>query len=103
MKIPKSFKCAGFTITVELIDKLESGNYGEFCDATNTISLAKIVPVKDRGDITVTEQQLYNTFAHEVVHVWQFYYNNEYSEAEAQVFANFICEYFNTKENKLCD
>ena len=46
MNIPESFHCAGFNIKVEIVDKLPSNNYGEYCDATNTISIGKKVDVE---------------------------------------------------------
>lgn len=95
--IPKHFECAGFTIKIEIVDKLKSNNYGQFCDATNTIKIAKTVEIEDEGTVELTEEQRFNTFFHELVHVFQFYYDNEYCEAQAQVFANFLCEYEKTK------
>lgn len=99
--IPEKFECAGFVINVKLVDKLHNNEYGLYCDATNTISIAKTVDVDDIGKVELTEQQILNTFMHELVHVWQFYFNNRYDEAQAQVFANFMCEYIKTKENQL--
>lgn len=99
--IPEKFQCAGFTIQVKLVDKLTDNAYGNYCDATNTISIAKTVDVTDIGKVELTDQQMLNTFMHELVHVWQFYFNNNYDEAQAQVFANFMCEYVKTKENQL--
>ena len=98
--IPKQFNCAGFTIKVEIEDHLNGNNYGYFCDATNTIKLARTVDVEGAeniGKVTLTEQQIQNTFYHEVMHVWQFYFNNQYDEAQAQVFANFMSEFIRTK------
>lgn len=99
MNIPEKFECAGFVINIKIVDKLSNNEYGLYCDATNTITIAKTVDVPDIGIVNLTEQQLFNTFAHELIHVWQFYYNNEYSESQAQVFANFICEFFKTIKN----
>ena len=98
--IPKQFNCAGFTIKVELEDHLNDNNYGCFCDATNTIKLARTVDVgefENLGKVTLTEQQIQNTFYHELMHVWQFYFNNQYDEAQAQVFANFMSEFIRKK------
>lgn len=97
MNIPKQFKCAGFTINVVIKDSLEDNSYGNYCDATNTISIAKTVKVNDKV-IKLTERQMFNTFFHEVVHVWQFYYDNQYDEAQAQSYANFMCEFETTQE-----
>ena len=94
--LPEKFYCAGFTITVNVVDRIESNSYGNFCDATNIINIAKTVKTEE-GTIEVTKRQMLNTFWHEVIHVWQFYFNNQYDEAQAQVFANFMCEYESSK------
>ena len=44
------------------------------------------------------DEQLRNTFYHELFHVFQFYYNNEFNEIQAQVYANFMCEFIETTE-----
>lgn len=96
MNIPEKFECAGFVINVKIVDKLSNNEYGSYCDTTNTISIAKTIDVADIGKVELTKQQMLNTFMHELVHVWQFYFDNHYDEAQAQVFANFICEFFKT-------
>lgn len=96
--IPSEFKCAGFTIKVSVEDSLPNDDYGTFCDATNEIKIAKTMTV-DNKVIQLTEEQLLNTFYHELNHCFQFYFDNSYSEAQAQTFANFICEYLRTKVN----
>ena len=98
MNIPKQFNCAGFTIKVEIEDRLEHNQYGYFCDAINTIKLTKTLEVEGIGIVKVTEQQMLNTFFHEMIHVWQFYLNNNYDETQAQVFANFMCEFYKSKD-----
>lgn len=97
MKIPKSFKIASQKINIIIEDSLPNNNYGYFCDATNEIYLAKTVKVEEET-VTLKECQIFNTFWHEMVHVFQFYFDNIFSEAQAQVYANFMCEFFNTKE-----
>lgn len=44
--------------------------------------------------VRLTEDQITNTFWHELIHCFQFYFDNSYSEAQSQVYANFMCEYF---------
>ena len=89
--IYKTFKIANQEIKTILLDSLPGGEYGKFNDAKNEILLAKSVVVDDEV-IELTEQQMQNTFFHEVIHAFQFYYNNEFDEAQAQVYSNFICE-----------
>lgn len=90
MQLPSEFKCAGNTIKVELVEREDNNNYGNWCDATNTI--AKTVELEDKTVVKLTEDQMTNTFWHELIHCFQFYFDNSYSEA--QVYANFLCEYF---------
>lgn len=98
MPIPNKFKIANQEITVVIEDYLPDNNYGYFCDATNTIKLARTINTKHDGDVTLSDEQIRNSFYHELIHVFQFYLNNEYDETEAQVFANFLCEFTETKE-----
>lgn len=98
MKIPTTFKCAGFTIKVEIVDFLPGNCYGIFYDAPLVLKLARKINTEDYGVVTLTEDQMINTFWHEVMHCWQYFYNTEYNEAQAQVYANFMCEFLNTNE-----
>lgn len=98
MKIPESFNCAGFTIKVKIVDTIDENKFGDCCVVRNEIRIAKYLFDANNEKVELTEDQMFNTFAHELVHVWQFYHNNELSESEAQVFANFICEFLKTKK-----
>lgn len=95
--IYKKFKIANQTITTKLVNHLEENDYGLFNDAKNQILVAKTIE-KEGETVDLTEEQMFNTWAHEVVHAFQFYYNNEFDEAQAQVFANFVCEMVATGE-----
>ena len=99
--IPESFKCAGHTIKVELCDELPDNRYGAFYDAPGVIKIAKTLLVEDFGKVQLTEQQMTNTFCHELVHCFQFFYGDKWSETQAQVYANFMCEFLTTKTNDL--
>lgn len=89
--IYKKFKIANQTIRTKLVSSLEGGEYGKFNDAKNEILLATNVEV-DGETIELTVEQIENTYWHEVIHAFQFYFNNSYDEAQAQCFSNFICE-----------
>ncbi len=95
MKIPQKFKIANNWITVEFVDDLD-GKYGTYNDVTAIIQLAKSIKV-DNEVIKLSEEQITNTFWHEYCHAMQFYFDNSTSEAQAQSYANFICEFFDTK------
>lgn len=89
--IYKTFKIANQLIHTIFVESLQGGEYGKFNDAKNQIILAKTVEIE--GEIIeLSPSQIENTFYHEVIHAFQFYYNNEFDEAQAQVYANFICE-----------
>ena len=96
--IPNKFKIANQEITVVIEDYLPDNNYGYFCVATSTIKLARAIHTEYNGNVMLSDEQIRNTFYHELVHCFQFYLNNEYDETEAQVFANFLCEFTETKE-----
>ena len=99
--IPTEFKCAGHTIKVELVDQLDDNRYGAFYDAPCVIKIAKSVLVEDFGKVDFTETQLRNTLFHEIMHCFQFFAGEKCSETQAQVYANFMCEFLETKDNKL--
>ena len=94
MNITTENKCAGNTIKVKKKKKTDNNNYGNWCDATNTINIAKTIEVDNKTTVNLTEDQIFNTFIHELIHCFQFYFDNSYDEAQAQVYANFLCEYF---------
>lgn len=96
MTIPQKFKMANNWITVELVDKTENNNYGCFNDVTSTIKIAKSIEVNNKI-INLTEYQMTNTFWHEYIHAMQFYFDNSTSEAQAQSYANFLSELFDTR------
>lgn len=94
--IPSKFKCAGFEINVEFVDKIDKGTFGCFDDATNVITIARNV-LTDNGLIELSERQIMNTFLHELCHVFQWYSGKDFDETVANIFANFILEYTETK------
>lgn len=94
--IPDKFKIANTWYTVEVVDKIDRGDYGYHDDVRRKIVIAKQVPT-EQGDIDLEEGQIENTFWHELFHVFNFYFNTEQDEALAQTFANFMCEYLATK------
>ena len=61
-KLPDKFKIANQEITVIIEDSLPNNGY--FCDATNTIKLARTV--KSEGNVSMSDEQLRNTFYHEL-------------------------------------
>lgn len=96
-KIPESFKIANQLIKVNLLDKVADNNYGNFCDVKNEINIAKTIEVINEN-VQLTNEQIKNTFWHEVFHAFQFYFNNQYDETQAQIFANFMCEFIESAD-----
>lgn len=93
MNIPKSFKIANQTINIVVEDELSDGEYGYFEDPSCTIKIAKTV-----DGIELSEEQMMNTLYHEIIHAFQFFFNNNYDEAQAQCFSNFLREFESTKQ-----
>ncbi len=82
------------------MDKLPNSNYGDFNDVKNLIRIAKSVEV-DKELIPLTKEQILNTFYHEACHCFQWYFNTDTNEAQAQTFANFMQEFLRTKTHNL--
>ena len=97
--IPKSFKIANQTITVNVVDKIDGGSYGNFSDVINEINIAKNIEFNGKV-YQLTEEQIENSFYHELMHSFQFYFCNKYDETQAQVFANFMREFLSTSTNE---
>ena len=95
MKIPKQFKFAGITFTVEIVDDIhnedDSYDYGQFDSNTNIIKIARTI----YGD-EVSEQTMLNTYFHELAHAINYYYNNGSDESFAQSVGNLLMEYSQT-------
>jgi hypothetical protein len=94
--IPKNFKLAGIDFTVEIVKSIQNGAvYGEFNDALNRIQIAKSIKIEDTW-YNVKPINRYQTFLHELFHVFSYYWNTEVPEDLAQVFANFMLEFKQT-------
>ncbi len=48
--------------------------------------------------VSLTSEQIKNSFWHEVFHSFNFYWNNEADEGLAQTFANFMREFELTRQ-----
>ena len=53
MQLPSEFKCAGNTIKVELVEKTNDNNYGNWCDAT----IAKTIELEDKTVVKLSNNQ----------------------------------------------
>lgn len=68
------------------------------CNLKLEIKVAECMKNDDGETIYLTEEQIKNSFWHEVFHAFNFYYNNRQDELLAQTFANFMCEFELTRE-----
>ena len=62
------------------------------------ITIAHKFPITDALKHSFTEDQIVNSFFHEMFHSFNFMMNNEQEEVIAQSFANFMCEFLKTAE-----
>lgn len=95
--IPSKFRIACNTIEVSIEEKGES--FGQFDSLRNKIILYLEVEDSNRELVAQTKEQLINTFYHELFHCFNFFYNTEFDEGLSQSFANFMCEYLETKKS----
>ena len=98
MGIPRKFRLAGLDFKVVFVDNIKNGeDYGHYLDVSNTIELANRIKTDDEWfDIPDAIKQ--NTFYHELFHIFNYYWNTEFDESLAQVFANFMVEFVQTAE-----
>ena len=94
MKIPEKFTINGQEIIVELLDTLPNQKFGEYCCITDKIKLAKRVKDDDGTAISLKEEQMENTFWHEVLHAFQWHSKGDFSEAESSTYAGYLLEFF---------
>ena len=98
MEIPSKFTIANQEYTVKFVDSLEDSNYGEFDSIRAEIRLA--LNAKSPYDFNyyqLTEEQIKNTFWHELFHCFNWHMNTECDETIAQSFANFMREFETSK------
>lgn len=103
---PKKFILGGLTFEVELQKLSKLGDedvYGYLSMPEQKIYIATHMKLSDGEDakiVELTSDMVWNTLYHELVHVCQFMLNpsEDYDEAQAQTYANFLCEYFKTVE-----
>lgn len=90
--IPKEFTIGGGRKIKVCIEE-KGDNFGNWDDRECKINLFKNI---DSGE--VCEEDIERTFYHELIHCFQFFYNCEIDEAQAQTFSNFIYEYIHSRK-----
>ena len=94
MKIPEKFTINSQEITVEMVDILPNQKFGEYNCITDKIQLATNVKDDDGIIIQLKEEQIQNTFWHELLHVFQWHSNGDFSEQESNTYAGYLVEFF---------
>ena len=94
MKIPEKFTINSQEITVELLDTLPDQKFGEYCCITDKIKLARNVKDDDGTVIPLKEEQIENTFWHELLHAFQWRSKGDFSEEESSTYAGYLIEFF---------
>ena len=99
MKIPNKFTIGGQEFEVKLVDRIrDTNNYGEFSYCPALIEIATKYS-DEQGCHDIPENQIKNTYWHEVFHAFNYMWNADTDESLAQSFANFMCEYEESKES----
>lgn len=100
---PKKFTVGGLTFEIEmgrLFKQDDEEVYGYLSMPKQKIFIATHMIGDNEGDpdIELSADMVWNTLYHELIHVFQYLFENEFDEAQAQSYANFLCEYFKTLE-----
>lgn len=93
MKIPEKFTINSQEITVEVVDQLPDQKFGEYCCITNKIKLARHVKDDDGTIIPLKQEQILNTFIHELLHAFQWHSKGDFSEEESSTYAGYFIEF----------
>ena len=96
--LPTSFKIGGYNMKVLQYDELYGDDgrnlYGQF-DLDKQVIRIRI----KIDDEYITKVNIYNTFWHELFHVFNYLWNTETDESLASTFAMLMVEYNQTKES----
>lgn len=93
MKIPEKFTINTQEITVEIVDQLQDQRFGEYNSITDTIRIAKCIKNDDGEVIKLKEEQILNSFFHELLHVFQWHCTGDTSETESSTYAGYFIEF----------
>lgn len=94
MKIPEKFTINSQEITVELVNILPNQKFGEYCVITDKIKLATNIKNDDGTVIPLKEEQIENTFWHELLHAFQWHSRGNFYEEESNTYAGYLIEFF---------
>lgn len=97
VEIPTKFELARCKHTVNVVDHLDSENFGNCCNSDLTINIAQ-----NSKRLSITEDKQLNTFYHELVHAIFFAIErDDLNESETLVtnFGNMLMEFDLTRDN----
>ena len=101
MEIPKRFKIANHEYIIKVQEFVYDSNGDQIYGYHDPVKLEILIATKMRRNeevISLSEEQIANTFWHEIFHVFNFFWDNGGDESLAQTFANFMREYDSTKQ-----
>lgn len=109
MKIPNSFKIGGGKkVKVDTFESIPNREdvFGDYSCVRSQIRLGKSILDGEGNKVDVSEEDLERTFWHETFHAFQWFYNTEYDETQAQCFSNFMYELMHSldyaEEERIC-
>lgn len=93
MKIPEKFTINLQEIKIVLVDTIEDRLFGQYDCIKDTIKLAKYIKDDEGEKIKLTEEQMLNTFFHEMLHAFQWHAKGDTSESESSTYAGYLVEF----------
>ncbi len=94
MNIPEHFTINTQRVDVIIKDIPETGGrFGYFNSYTSSITIYTKVRGEDGNEINLSNEQIMNTFFHEVIHAWQWYSGHDDSEIECSTYAGYMIEF----------
>ena len=94
MKIPEKFTINLQEVKIEIVDTLPDQKFGEYNCITDTIKVAKYVKDDDGTIHPLKEEQMENTFWHELLHAFQWHSKGDFFEEESNTYAGYLLEFF---------
>lgn len=94
MKIPSTFTINTQPVTIEVVPKLCGNRFGEYDSISDRIKIAETIVNDDDETIELTEEQKWNTFWHELLHVFQWHANGATDESQSSTYAGYFIEFF---------
>ena len=92
LRVPEKFTINSQEIKIKVCDSLPNSNYGTYNDVKELIQIARTIKV-DNEIVKLTNEQIWNTLIHEVLHAFQFHSKGETSEIESNTYAGYIVEF----------